>query len=73
MKMVCFVAKMFVRNSMFFEPVVLLFRLVMLLETLECKTFLLFSIGTIFLETWKRENARLSYQWDVDTFEEQVK
>ncbi|XP_074619855.1 anoctamin-7-like [Acropora palmata] len=27
--------------------------------------------GTIFLETWKRENARLSYQWDVDTFEEQ--
>jgi len=27
--------------------------------------------GTIFLERWKRANARLSYQWDVDTFEEQ--
>lgn len=27
--------------------------------------------GTIFLERWKRTNARLSYQWDVDTFEEQ--
>lgn len=27
--------------------------------------------GTFFLERWKRTNARLSYQWDVDTFEEQ--
>ncbi|KAJ7377101.1 hypothetical protein OS493_030695 [Desmophyllum pertusum] len=27
--------------------------------------------GTIFLELWKRKNARLSYKWDVDSFEEQ--
>ena len=33
---------------------------------------LVFLVGTIFLERWKRANARLSYQWDVDTFEEQV-
>ena len=74
MKMGTFVIKMFVKNSIFScEPVVLLFTLLMLLQTLECKTFLFFSIGTIFLERWKRANARLSYQWDVDTFEEQVK
>ncbi|XP_060551191.1 anoctamin-4-like isoform X4 [Ruditapes philippinarum] len=26
--------------------------------------------GTIFLELWKRYNARLSYEWDVDQFEQ---
>ncbi|XP_052795282.1 anoctamin-4-like isoform X2 [Mya arenaria] len=25
--------------------------------------------GTIFLEFWKRHNARLAYEWDVDQFE----
>ncbi|KAL3878156.1 hypothetical protein ACJMK2_030526, partial [Sinanodonta woodiana] len=27
--------------------------------------------GTIFLEMWKRHNARLAYEWDVDEFEAQ--
>ncbi len=27
-------------------------------------------IGTIFLEVWKRRNATLAYEWDVDTFED---
>ena len=27
-------------------------------------------LGTIFLEVWKRRNATLSYEWDVDSFEE---
>ncbi|XP_070552213.1 anoctamin-7-like [Ptychodera flava] len=26
--------------------------------------------GTLFLEIWKRKNARLAYEWDVDTFED---
>ena len=26
--------------------------------------------GTIFLEVWKRRNATLAYQWDVDNFED---
>lgn len=26
--------------------------------------------GTIFLEVWKRKNATLAYEWDVDTFEQ---
>jgi len=26
--------------------------------------------GTIFLEFWKRHNARLAYEWDVDQFEQ---
>ena len=29
-----------------------------------------FSVGTIFLEVWKRRNATLAYEWDVDSFEE---
>ena len=33
---------------------------------------MLFLAGTLFLELWKRKNARLAYQWDVDEFEEQV-
>ena len=30
---------------------------------------LLFS-GTLFLEVWKRKQAELAYQWDVEQFEE---
>lgn len=26
-------------------------------------------LGTIFLELWKRENAELAYEWDVEQFE----
>ena len=26
-------------------------------------------VGTLFLEVWKRKNASLAYEWDVDTFE----
>lgn len=25
--------------------------------------------GTVFLELWKRTNATLAYEWDVDNFE----
>ena len=31
---------------------------------------LFFSVGTIFLEVWKRRNATLAYEWDVDSFED---
>jgi len=26
-------------------------------------------LGTVFLEVWKRTNATLAYEWDVDSFE----
>ena len=26
--------------------------------------------GTVFLELWKRKNAELAYEWDVEQFEE---
>lgn len=29
----------------------------------------LFLQGTLFLERWKRKNATLAYEWDVDNFE----
>ena len=30
----------------------------------------LFFAGTIFLEFWKRKNATLAYEWDVNNFDE---
>ena len=38
----------------------------------EVKVTHVYFVGTLFLERWKRANARLAYQWDVDNFEEQV-
>ena len=32
-------------------------------------SFLTYSSGTVFLELWKRTNATLAYEWDVDQFE----
>ena len=29
----------------------------------------IFGTGTVFLELWKRTNATLAYEWDVDNFE----
>ena len=39
---------------------------------IEVKVTHVYFVGTLFLERWKRANARLAYQWDVDNFEEQV-
>ena len=30
----------------------------------------LYVAGTLFLEVWKRKQAELAYQWDVEQFEE---
>lgn len=28
------------------------------------------NVGTVFLEIWKRTNATLAYEWDVDNWED---
>ena len=36
----------------------------------EKKKYNTLSVGTLFMEAWKRKQATLAYQWDVDQFEE---
>ena len=28
------------------------------------------AVGTVFVEVWKRKNATLAYEWDVDNWED---